>query len=139
MKKIITLVILLTITSLSYGQSIYNTIIKVDKFHDIIHSVEKKTIISLTDTVITIETKGQLPYYYIVEDMIAIGSKEEPVNLVDDLWGYEVQLLTKEIYTSKHYKIVVRVLTYQYTGTYKSNLIWVEDTNGNKTIYTTIE
>lgn len=138
MKKTITLVILLTITSLSYGQLIHNYITKTDKFQDIISIKEIKTIISLTDTMITIETKGRLLCdYYIVEDMIAIGSKEEPVNLVYDLWGYETQFVVKEIYTSKPYKIIYRVLTTQYTKTYKESLFWVEDAEGNKTIYHT--
>lgn len=139
MKKIITLIVLLTITSLSYGQLIYNNIIKVDKFHDITYSKEIKTIVSLTDTMITIETKGQTPLEYIIKGITKIGSADNPVNLVNDIWGYEFQFAVKGKRTSKPYIIVYRIITYQYTGTYKSDGFWVEDANNNRTIYTTIE
>lgn len=142
MKKIITLVILLTITSLSYGQALYNNVLKVDKFNDVIQSKEVKTLIygDTSTATFTIETKGQTPLTYCIKNVVTYGSAEEPINLVDDVWGYEYHYFTQGKNSSKPYILVYRTITTQYTKTYLRDLFWVEDVeNGSRTIYQTIK
>ena len=93
MKKLV-LFSLMFITSLACSaQGIYTSIMKYDKFDDVVWKKEKKTLITKTDTTFIIETKGQTPeeYYYVDTYLLAYhtGSKDSIVNLVQDVWGYE--------------------------------------------------
>lgn len=135
MKRILIIATILTITSLSYGQ-LFTHIVKIDKFDDIIWEKEVKTLCYIAEGTITIETKGQTPLTYIVEEITSFrGSEEEPINLVNDLWGYEMQMLTRGKNTSKPYTIVIRFIREEYTQNFKS-LIWVEDPKDNtRTVY----
>lgn len=120
---------------LSYGQ-IFTHIMKQDKFEDIIWEKEIKTLAHIADGTITIETKGQAPLIYIIEEITSIrGSKEEPINLINDLWGYEIHILTRGKNSSKPYTIVIRFIREEYTHNFYS-LFWVEDPKDNtRTIY----
>ncbi len=75
------------------AQQIFSHITKLDKFDDVVWEKDVKTIVTLDDSIITIETKGQEPEYYFCKDNIALsfhsGTQESLVNLVDDIWGYE--------------------------------------------------
>lgn len=75
-------------------QSIYTKVRKYDKFDDVVYEKTIKTLITKTDDKIIFETKGSKPveYYYFDNDLFAInnGSRDSVVNLVNDIYGYEV-------------------------------------------------
>lgn len=66
---------------------------KYDKFDDVVWTKKIKTIISQSYSTIVVETKGQKPteYEYLNEPLFATqtGSREDLVNLVNDVYGYE--------------------------------------------------
>lgn len=91
MKKYILLTLLFVISIFADAQGIYTSVTKMDKFDDVVSKRVVKTLITKTDSTITIETKGLKPVtYYITEDASEyIGSHDKPANLVDDVYGYE--------------------------------------------------
>jgi len=84
------------------AQGIYTSIMKYDKFDDVVWKKDKKTLITKTDSTFIIETKGQTPeeYYYIDTYLLAYhtGSRDSIVNLVENVWGYEDQY---KVFTKK--------------------------------------
>lgn len=94
MKKIIFSLIMAMATSLCYGQ-IYSYKQNVDKFDDVLSEKSIKTLVTYTDTTITIEEKGSKPFVYKIlfgeYAPVYKGSKEEPVNLINNVWGYECE------------------------------------------------
>lgn len=163
MKKI-AIVVLMMITVLSvHAQGLYTNVIQYDKFDDLISERSVKTLIEIdsNNNTITFETKGSEPvvYYYIGKPSY-IGSKEEPENLVKNIYGYEVNYIAvpednfeacmaeaaassdlnddefRRI--SKKYDIVeikFRIVTTQYTHDYEGKVAWVKHYNGARTIY----
>lgn len=92
------------------AQGIYRTVMKYDKFDDVVWKRDVKTLITKTDTTFVVETKGQKPveYYYVDNFMRAwhTGSKDSLVNLTQDVWGFEDEYLvltTKDIKELKDY------------------------------------
>lgn len=90
------LTVLLCLSSLfSMAQNVFTKFEHRDKFDDIVSSKYVKTLITKTDSVFVIETKGQKPveYRYIDVPLFSahIGSRDSLVNLVADVYGYEDQ------------------------------------------------
>lgn len=93
MKKLIAVTLVLMCALTASAQGIYTSIEKYDKFDDVIWKKNIKTIISKSYSTIVVETKGQKPteYEYINEPLFATqtGSRDDLVNLVKDVYGYE--------------------------------------------------
>ena len=92
MKKGILVALLCFISVVCNAQGIYRTVIKYDKFDDVIWKKEIKTLITQNDNSFVIETKGQEPVEYnLINDnyIFKNGSRDSLVNIVQDLWGYE--------------------------------------------------
>lgn len=93
MKKTVLISLMLITSLVCSAQGIYTSIMKYDKFDDVVWKKDKKTLITKTDSTFIIETKGQTPeeYYYIDTYLLAYhtGSRDSIVNLVTDVWGYE--------------------------------------------------
>ena len=89
MKKLIAITFVLMCTLTVSAQTIYSSIEKYDKFDDVVWTKKIKTIISKSYSTI----KGQKPteYEYLNEPLFATqtGSREDLVNLVNDVYGYE--------------------------------------------------
>lgn len=139
------------------AQKIYSTIIYYDKFDDVLKNEQRKTLITQTDTTFIIEEKGKKPVvYYILNEVEegTAGSKDNVVNLVADVYGYQkawcivrYDLLKKyredfreyafgdrdekSLEKLKHYWIfaISRIITTQYTGTYQDEMFWLQDDN----------
>lgn len=89
MKKLIAITFVLMCTLTVSAQTIYSSIEKYDKFDDVVWTKKIKTIISKSYSTI----KGQKPteYEYLNEPLFETqtGSREDLVNLVNDVYGYE--------------------------------------------------
>ena len=120
---------------LSYGQ-IYTHIVKKDKFDDVIWEKEIKTLITSDDSTIIVETKGYNPLSYIVTDVVFTGSPEEPVNLVGDIWGYEITFEAVGKNSRKSYILTQRTIWDINSERYVERLFWVTDVaTQTRTIY----
>lgn len=139
------------------AQGIYPSVIKYDKFDDEVSKRNVKTLISLNDDIITIETKGSTPveYRYLGEEPFKTGSKQSPKELVGGVFGYEetyICVLTKNYdallqeNTSgmswdeliKKYNLVeitFRTITTQYSHDFLEKIAWVKYKDGSRTIY----
>ena len=151
MKKYL-ITLLLCLGALAANAQIFTSIKYLDKFDDVIKSEQRKTLIIKTDSTITIEEKGKAPViYYIIGDEDKTGSKDDVVNLVDDVYGYEskwavvredlLQEFKDALYKAAFddtpenkdswYKLVFvayhRTITTQYTGRYETEYFWIED------------
>lgn len=96
MKKFLIFIFFASIALGTSAQTIYSKITKVDKFDDVLWTKQQKTIITTQFSTVTVETKGQKPieYDYVNESwgVKHIGSRDNIVNLVDDIYGYETTL-----------------------------------------------
>lgn len=104
MQKLIMTAIVLMCTLVISAQNIFTNVAKFDKFDDVVWYKDKKTLITMADSAIIIETKGQKPVeYYIMggQPLLVVGSKDSIVNLADNLYGYEEQYVT---YTKKNFE-----------------------------------
>ena len=154
MKKLVALVIF-GLCALSGNAQLFTKISYYDKFDDVIKQEVRKTLITKTDSTIVIEEKGKDPVVYYIENVLEAdtkGSKEEPVNLVADVYGYQTTwcVVRKDkwldYYVDKLRYLFVdnsdekiknlssywlfathRTITTQYTGTYKRELFWLSD------------
>lgn len=171
MKKVLIFILCLILSIQSFGQVVYNGISYLDRFNDAIKVESVKTIIEKTDSTFVIETKGKAPVtYYILNvlDAGCDGDKDNIVNLVGDVYGYQTcwcivrkdmindyikdynevykNTLTIKIVTTltdeekdrqinnelsklnKYYLFAIhRVITTQYSHTYKTEYFWIED------------
>ena len=168
MKKIL-LLLLLIVPFVAHAQSyILTNKTVVDKFDDIISNREQKTIVTKTDSTFVIEEKGSHPVRYMIVSLLpdhSMGDKENVVNLVDNVYGYqecwavilesEFENYLKEynIYINEtdkdkqlkytdylvnkfFYFITRRVVTTQYTHHILGQLIWIQKGESNgRTIY----
>ncbi|WP_155808462.1 hypothetical protein [Xylanibacter brevis] len=154
MKKYL-LAFILVLAGLSSNAQIYKSIQYYDKFDDEIKLEHRKTLISKTDSsTFVIEEKGKKPVEYYILNSVADGtrgSKDEPVNLVASVYGYEESwcvvrsdMLNDYLEAARAYSldsskekmdklmhfwlyIVHRTITTQYTGTYLDELFWIQD------------
>lgn len=144
MKKILSLIIVMLVISFhSYGQ-IYTSIEYLDKFDDTIKKETVKTLITRTDSTFVVETKGRTPQtYHIFMKQISrnIGTKDNPTNLVANVYGYQECWYVMKAMDYKEWcmrgdvpanryllTIVYRVITTQYTHDYRNEYFWIEST-----------
>ena len=154
MKKIL-LTIVLAFTGIVCNAQLFKSIKYYDKFDDEIKVEQRKTLITITDSsTIVIEEKGKKPVEYYILNVVESatkGSKEEPVNLVASVYGYEkawcvVREDMLDAYLEANKKLyqdpskenmdkvqpfwlflVHRTVTTQYTGMYLDELFWIQD------------
>ena len=92
MKKIL-LLLLLIVPFVANAQSyILTKKIVMDKFNDILLDRDQKTIVTKTDSTFVIEEKGRKPVTYRIlnyADFNSMGDKDNIVNLVDNVYGYQ--------------------------------------------------
>lgn len=91
MKKILILILTALVTVAADAQIFTHKMIK-DKFDDVVSEREIKTLIEKNDTAIIIEEKGNEPVTYITPyylKMPSVGSKDNIVQLVGNVYGYE--------------------------------------------------
>ena len=166
MKKLFFLIFALI--SLSANAQIFNHKTVMDKFDDAILDKNIKTLIERNDTAFIIEEKGLQPVTYIIQNLMtenSVGSKDEIVNLVNNVYGYQecwsvilekdmpqyaqaylsammeedennrMSIITKMI-NAYNYYIIHRVVTTQYTHQFLSEYYWVQKGDTNgRTIY----
>ena len=137
--------ILLVIVSVGANAQnpIYSKITYLDKFDDVIKTEQRKAIITISNHDITIEEKGKQPVVYVIIDVQNNGSKEKPINIVNNLYGYESSywvvrrdLAAKFREDSDKNKyvlgIVHRTITLEYLKSYITEVFWIEDFIENK-------
>lgn len=161
MKKLL-LSLLLLISALSVSAQVFDTLEKRDKFDDVLKKENVKTLIIIneTDSLITIETKGRKAQDYIIINDAPYsrkGDKDNIVNLIDNIWGYQMcwTVVKKEdisLYWSdlekvlndelpmetmkKYWKWVTeRVVTTQYSHTFVDKIIWLQEPDDSRTIF----
>ena len=92
MKKIL-LLLLLIVPFVANAQSyILTQKIVMDKFNDILLDRDQKSIVTKTDSTFVIEEKGSHPVRYMIVSLLpdhSMGDKENVVNLVDNVYGYQ--------------------------------------------------
>lgn len=159
MKRIFITLILVLVVFVVNAQ-IYTKIEYLDKFDDPLKTEHRKTLITKTDSTFVIEEKGKKPVEYIILDMVdndsaTKGSKEEVVNLVDNVYGYQTTWCVVRSDMYRDYYIAVlrainentdenirnvasyfmyavhRTITTQYTGDYKTEYFWLEKPKNN--------
>lgn len=117
---------------------IYSKIEYLDKFDDVIKTEQRKARIIISNHDITIEEKGKQPVVYVIIDVQNNGSKEKPINIINNLYGYETtyyvvrrDLAAKFIEDSDKNKyalgIVHRTITLEYLKSYVTELFWIQD------------
>ncbi len=154
MKKYLFTLVLAFVAITSNAQ-LYKSIKYYDKFDDVIKTEQRKTLITKTDSsTFVIEEKGKQPVEYYILNVVqdgTRGTKDEPVNLVANVYGYEESwcvvrqdMLNDYLEANKNYYqdsskanmdrvmhfwlfVVHRVITTQYTGTYLDELFWIQD------------
>lgn len=156
MKKLF-LSLVLFISALSASAQIFDTLEQRDKFDDVLKRETIKTLITFTDTVITIETKGRKAQDYMVINLAEYnckGDENNIVNLINDVWGYQkcwtvVKAEEAGNYISDYLKVMNdeldknvlkkywqwitdRVVTTQYSHTFIDRIIWVSEPEGSK-------
>ena len=89
MKKFLILILTALVTVTADAQIFTQKVIK-DKFDDIVSEREIKTRIEKNDTVFIIEEKGNEPVTYkILNELEFKGSKDNIVQLIGNVYGYE--------------------------------------------------
>lgn len=154
MKKIL-LTLAFALTGIVCNAQLYKSIKYYDKFDDEVKVEQRKTLITKTDSsTFVIEEKGRQPVEYYILNIVqegTKGSKEEPVNLVANVYGYQTtwcvvrgDMLNAYLEANGNYYqnptqenlkkvqpfwlfIVHRTITTQYTGSYLDELFWVQD------------
>ena len=159
MKKILFVIVTL-LASLSVSAQIFDTLEKRDKFDDVLKRETIKTLVTFTDSIITIETKGRKAQDYIVVNVADYGCKGDEdniVNLVNDVWGYQKcwcvvksedgdafldayhKVMKEELPTetlNKYWRwITDRVVTTRYTHTFEDRIVWVNEPDQSRIIY----
>ena len=137
--------ILLAIVSVGINAQnpIYSKIEYLDKFDDVIKTEQRKAIITISNHDITIEEKGKQPVVYEIIDVLNDGSKEKPINLVDDIYGYEHNYAIVRRDLAAKYReskdistycifAVHRTITTQFSGSYITEVFWIRDYYENK-------
>lgn len=153
MKKLF-FTLLFGMMALFCNAQIYTAIKYLDKFDDELKSEQHKTLITKTDTTFVIEEKGKHPVTYYILNVLEEGnhgSKDEIVNLVGNVYGYEETWCVvqydklgyyREVFnncrldpTEENMKkllqpclfLVHRTITTQYTATYLNDMYWLQD------------
>lgn len=100
MKKFLIL-ILTTLVTVAADAQIFTQKNIIDKFDDVVSKSEIKTLITKNDTAIIIEEKDKKSVtYLILSEIESMGSKDNIVQLVGNVYGYEKQwvvILEKDV------------------------------------------
>ena len=153
MKKTI-LSLVFALTCLVCNAQLYKSIVYYDKFDDVVKTEQRKTLVQKTDTTFVIEEKGKQPVVYYILNPVeqgTRGSKDEPANLVANVYGYEETWCVVRYDKLQEYRvafynyyldntetnqrkvaaywlfIVHRTITTQFTGSYLDELFWIQD------------
>ena len=92
MKKILLLLLFIVPFAANAQSYILTKKTVLDKFDDVLLERDQKTIVSKTDSTFVIEEKGRKPVTYRIlnyADFNSMGDKENIVNLVDNVYGYQ--------------------------------------------------
>lgn len=93
MRKLLIFIMSLFLGLQAFGQgSIYSKVLYFDKFDDIVKFDNVKTIVQKTDSTFVVETKGEKPVTYYILNVLepnCAGDKDNIVNLVGDVYGYQ--------------------------------------------------
>lgn len=92
MKKLFFLFLLTAGCLQAAAQGLYSHLYVYDRFDDVLCTKKIKTLIKEGENTITIETKGEKPLVYFVVNEERTGSRQDVVNLVNNLYGYERSL-----------------------------------------------
>lgn len=158
MKKI-SISLVFALYSIACNAQLFKTVKYYDKFDDAVKVEQIKTLITQTDSsTFVIEEKGKQPVEYYILNKVqegTRGSKDEPVNLVADIYGYEETwcVVRADMYEDyleaqrnfyldssdsnmnklQHFWLfaVHRTITTQYTSTYLNELFWIQDENSD--------
>ena len=157
MRKVF-IVLACTLISLFVNAQIFNTVTYFDKFDDVIKTEQRKTLIEKKDSTFVIEEKGKKPITYFILNLVEAGtngSKDNIVNLVDNVYGYETswcvvkaEMMDKYSESYVNYYLdpsednmkilqsfwifaVNRVVTSQFTGTFQHEYFWLTDELNN--------
>ena len=100
MKKFLILILTTLVFAVADAQIFTQKTIR-DKFDDVVSKREIKTLITKNDTAIIIEEKGKKSVtYLILSEIESMGSKDNIVQLVGNVYGYEkewVVILEKDV------------------------------------------
>ena len=100
MKKFLILILTTLVFAVADAQIFTQKEIR-DKFDDVVSKREIKTLITKNDTAIIIEEKGKKSVtYLILSEIESMGSKDNIVQLVGNVYGYEkewVVILEKDV------------------------------------------
>ena len=139
MKKFLIIILSLLFGFQLFGQSrIYSKIKYLDKFNDEIKIENIKTIVERTDSTFIVETKSKNPViYYILNILDCAGDKDNIVNLVANVYGYQtcwcvVRSDMIDGYAETYFNASHRVIVSQYSHTYESEYFWIEDETNTK-------
>ena len=155
MKKFLILILITLVFTVADAQIFTYKVIR-DKFDDVVSECEIKTFVEKNDTTFIIEEKGNQPVTYkILFDHESMGSKDNIVQLVGNVYGYQeswgvilekdfknhlldISALSNEEDDSKrndliskliedyHYIITHRVVTDKYGFQFLSEHYWIE-------------
>ena len=171
MKKILLLLLSIVPFAANAQSFILTQKTVLDKFDDVLLERDQKTIVSKTDSTFVIEEKGRKPVTYRIlnyVDFNSKGDKDNIVNLVDNVYGYQecwavilesdaqgyfTEYTSLILETDKEklqkgiekliekfcYYITRRVVTTQYTNHILGQYIWIQKgENNGRTIYSKI-
>lgn len=167
MKKFLIL-ILTTLLTVAANAQIFTYKMILNKFDDSVLEREIKTLITKNDTAFIIEEKGNEPVTYkILNEIEFKGSKDNIVQLIGNVYGYEEYwcvILEKDIkdyfldyfamlietddskrhdliskLVEKYYNYIThRVVTDKYGLQFRSEHYWIQNQNNERTIYSKI-
>lgn len=148
MKKFLILILTALVTVVAHAQIFTQKEIR-DKFDDVVSQCDIKTLVTKNDTTFIIEEKGNEPVTYkILSEIESEGSKDNIVQLVGNVYGYDKTwnvvlendikryLLGEYIYFITH-----RVVTDKYGTELLGEFYWIVKVSKNgyeRTIYSII-
>lgn len=131
MKKFLILILTTLVFAVADAQIFTQKEIR-DKFDDVVSKREIKTLITKNDTAIIIEEKGKKPVIYkILNEIAPMGSEDNIVRLVDDVYGYEKSWIV--VLDEYRCAITHRVVTDKYGTEFVGEFYWIAklSKNGN--------
>lgn len=164
MKKFLILILTTLVFAVADAQIFTQKTIR-NKFDDVVSKREIKTLITKNDTAFIIEEKGKKPVTFkILNELEFTGSKDNIVQLVGNVYGYEeywcvilekdvkdyfldMSALSNEEDDSKRYDLISklvekycnfithRVVTDKYGLQFRSEHYWIQNGNYERTIY----
>ncbi len=92
MKKVVFFILLALLSMSVNAQSTYTKVTKYDNYNNVEWEKSVKTVITKTDSTLTVETEGSTPTFYYLDNQITAshsGRQDSLINLDTDVWGYE--------------------------------------------------